>query len=117
MVSLGIRPKVRALSVDGRSYCVPSRPLLRVLGHQTAYVKTLLGLSGEAVQGRAWNSGQFCRLQERVHDFGMADSNGGIIQDRLRLVNRLNESRSPYVSPQFVARQGRRMGQLNLRRL
>ena len=94
--SLPLRPRiVRALQATER---------------QTAYVTQHRSLSGEAVFGpicEGRRRPQAHSLLGRAWYITMTSANGNTGPDGLHLVNRLNESRSPYVSPRYVVRRGR----------
>ena len=83
---------------------------LQASGRQTTYVRQTRSSSGEAALGPIFGGRRrpLARsLLDRVWYTTMTSANGGVGQNGLHLANRLNESRSPYVSPGYVVRRGR----------
>ena len=83
---------------------------LQTTGRQTAYATQPRSSVGKAALGPICGVRRrpLARsLLDRVWYTTMTGANGGVGQNGLHLANRLNESRSPYVSPRYVVRRGR----------
>ena len=97
-------------SLPLRSRVVPVVRVLRATRRQTAYVTQLRSSSGEAALGPVCGDRRRLlaySLFNRAWYTTMTSDDCGVGQNGLHLVNRLNESRSPYVSPRYVVRRGR----------